>query len=351
MPQEVRWRKQCDIDYNAGNVQTERLSRGMVYRELMLKLHMAPTTTLTNNAAGNIERGDEWGIISRIEIIANNTDVIRSFSGNDLWWLNYFWYGVYPKVSPTVGDGATANPETFCCLIIPFWMPRSIRPMDTALDARELSDLKISITWGADWTWVNNAATAWTTEPSVSVYSLESFNVKGPFNQWRVFKMTQNIPAANALFQVELPVGPMYRGFLLNLEDTTAGYTNVVDVPTGVEAAGSLINFKIVSGTTVYADLPWYMLRQILSWERISCNPTFDDATGLYDNVRRGQPANDRQAWLWFDHVTDGHNTECIDTLGFSEFKLELNVTPVGGTAPVNLNVIASQIIPVRKTR
>ena len=68
-------------------------------------------------------------------------------------------------------------------------------------------------------------------------------------------------------------------------------------------------------------------------------------AGGVYDNLRRGQDFNNVEGWYFYDHVTDGYLSECIDTLGFSEFELELNVT---AGAASRVFVLPIQVIPVR---
>jgi len=347
MPQQVRRRRQVNVHYDRNNQVPERLSRGMVYRELYLYLTGQVDCPAAENLQASIMQGDEWGVVKRIEIIANNTDYIRSFTGNQLWWLNHFLYGVQPRITPLLGDAVEDDPGWCSTLVLPFWMPRSIRPMDTALDARELSDLKIQITWGDELDVIDPIiAPAWITEPALEVHSLESFNVKGPFSQQRVYSITRTVTAATPEFQVILPVGPMYRGFLINTTHDD-GSGNPID--TGL----CLNNFKIKSGTTIFADVPGYILQQVDGWVRASINRPYDAGlavanAGLYDDLRRGEEYNAVEGWYFYDHVTDGYLSECIDTLGFSEFELELDVAIAGLTAPINLHVIPLQVIPVR---
>lgn len=331
MPQQVRRRRQVTVDFNANNVESEKLNRGMVYREIYLKLSCRPTIAATANTKANTERGDEWAVVKRIEIIANNTDVIRSFSGADLRWLNYFWFHKAPHLSAPLGDGATANPTCLSTCIVPFWIPNSMRPMDTALDARELSDLKIQVTWG-QYTDINANATGWTTEPEIEVHSLESFLVDGPFSQWRVYTIQEVITAANTQFQVQLPVGPMYRGFML------------VCVSDGAEVGTILNNFKVISGTTVFADIPAAILLQADNL-RMSNDRNWDEAAHAYDDLFIGDHSA-LEGVFYYDHVTDGFLPEGIDTLGFSEFMLELDVAHPGTTDYVY--ILPQQIIPVR---
>lgn len=332
MAQEVRRRKQVTVNFEANSKVAESLSRGMVYREIYLRLQGTPTITDVNNTQAKALQGDEWAVITRIDLIANNTDVLKSLSGNQLWWLNYFLYKEPPQIDVNIGDGA-ANPAIDSTLILPLWMPGTIRPIDTALDARELSDLKIEITWG-DYDSINGDASAWTTEPTLEVHSLESFNVAGPFSQWRTYVIEKEITANNTQFQVQLPVGPMYRGFLINTTDASKDDGDV------------LVNFKLKSGTTIFADIPEEILDAIDGWERASIRNPYDAGGGVYDALRRGTTYNNRNGWYWYDHVTDGYLSECIDTLGFSEFELELSVLVGGGTTKIF--ILPQQVIPVR---
>ena len=336
MGQQVRRRPQGNVLYQANSKVSIPISRGMIYRDLYFKYYGSVTPV---NAAGNSQaltlHGDEWGVIKRIDLIANNTDVLRSISGNQLWWLNYFMYGVPPNVIPALGDDTAVEVPWASYLVLPLWMPRSLRPMDTALDARELSDLKLEITWG-DYTDIQVAATAFTIDPVLEVHSLESFGAKGPFSQWRVYAIEKTIAATAAQFQVHLPVGPMYRGFLMNFTEGAGA---------AIADTGAILNnFKIVSGTTVFADIPAELLSH---GDRLkqSVSRFWDNGGEAYDGLRRGTTFNNLEGWYFYDHVTDGYLSESIDTLGFSEFELELDVT---AGAASRVFIMPLQIIPVR---
>ena len=334
MSQQVRFLKQGTVEFETNGIVAKSLSRGTVYRELHLRLTGAPTLSAANNTAAKLKRGDEWACIKRIELILNNSDVIRSFSGNDLWWINYFMFGAAPPVTTGLGDASTANAPFDSTLILPFWMPGTIRPLDTALDARILSDLKVQVTWGT-YTDINADASAWTTEPKLYVSSINSFNVSGPFAQWRSSVIEKEITASNSQFQVQLPVGPVYRGFFLNFTDA------------GVDDGDILNNFKLISGSTVFADRGERELEQAETLR--SKDPyTYDSGAGGYDKLRRSTSSK-KDGWYFHDHVTDGYLSEAIDTLGFSEFTLDLDVTVGSGTT--KCSVIPIQIYPVRSKR
>ena len=307
----------------------------MVYREIYLRLQGQLTLTPTNNTLANTKRGDEWAVIRKIELIANGTDVLRSFDANFLWWMNYFFYSAAPKITPAIGDASTSNASFDVVLILPLWMPKAVRPIDTALDARELSSLELSITWG-DHTNINGSATGFTTEPTVEVYSLESFNISGPFSQWRIFTIEKEITANNSRFQVQLPVGKMYRGFILNTIDTL------------IDQGDILNNFKLISGTTIFSDIHAQddVLQQVgMLRNSLQRNIDGNNASAVYDSLRRSAES-DVAGWYFYDHVTDGRLTEAIDTLGFSEFTIEADVTV--GSGITKLIVYPLEIVPIR---
>lgn len=329
MPQQVRHRKQRTVAYVSNNKQPELLSRGMVLRELYLRLKGQPTLTGANNTVANTAKGDEWGVIRRLDIILNNTDVIRSFSGDALWWLNYLIYGARPKLEVTLGDGATANPSFDSTLVLPFWSFDTKNSMDTALDTRGLADAKIEVTWG-DYTHINSAATGFTTNPTLEIKSLESFDIEGKLSQQRVYTIERDISASNPKLQIQLPVGPVYRGFVINTFDNSG------------DNAAILNNVKWQSGSTVFADYDAKVLNEITQIRK-GLDRNFSGTAYTKDRI---STKSTRNAWYFLEQVTDGFITESIDTLGYSEHELELDVT-VGG-AGSKVQVIPIQLYPIR---
>lgn len=331
--QQVRWRKQIPVTYAGSGVkQIVQLSRGMVYRDLYLRFTAQPTLSAANNTIANTAKGDHTGFIKRIDIVANGSDILRSFTGEQLFWLNRKYYGLNPRVFATLGDGATANPALDFTLVVPFWSPRSFKPMDTCLDSRELSDLRLEITFG-NFTDINSAASAWTAQPAVEVASLESFDIDGPFNLKRVTQLIVNPTGANTDFRVDVPVGPMYRSFVVN---TTTG---------GTDTPGLITNFKLISGTTVYLDQSEAVVRD--TWHlRNDVNFQFarPTAAGIgYVPRILNSTFNNHDAWYNIDLVTDGYTTEAIDTYGLAEFYFSFNVS-----AACQITILPDQIIPRR---
>lgn len=329
MPQNVRWRKHTSVAFSANNKQQEELSRGSVLREIYLNLKSAPTLTGANNTAANTAKGDDWGVVKKIEIIANGSEVVRSLSGEALRMLNLFYYGVTPKAAVNLGDGATANPSLSSTLVLPFWLPNSRRPIDTALDTKQLSELTIEITWGT-YTDINSAATAWTTNPSMDVYVLESFGTLENYSMTRINTIEKEIVASSSEFQVRLPVNGMYRQFLINTTDA------------GVDDAAVINNLKLESGSTVFMDLSEEVLQMAPAIRNGIARP-FNGQT--YDDMFISANS-DFEGWYFLDLATDGLMSEIIDTLGFSEFQMTLDVTVGGGTT--KLYMWPLQVFPIR---
>ena len=328
MAQAVRRRKQGTISFSSNNKVSEGISRGMVYRELYLHLTGTLDCVAASNTQAATKRGDEWALVKRIDVIANGTDVIKSISGTTLRILNSLMYGVPPRVSVELGNG-TADPGFNSVLVLPFWMPKAVQPMDTALDSRQLSSLNIEITWG-DAQDLNALADGFVTNPTVKLSSLESFNVKGPFSQFRVWEIEKEVTANNSRFQVQLPVGGIYRGVLINTTDDDNDVATVLQ------------NFKLVSGSTVFADVDGFPFREVEQMRSGFHRPF--DGTKYLDNFIGD--ANNFEGWYMYDHVTLGLLSESIDTLGFSEFTLECDV--VTGSGNTKLRVIPLEIVPVR---
>lgn len=324
MGQQVRRRKQTVIPFSANNKIAKDLARGYLYRDLTLNLTCQPTVTAANNTQAKTGKGDEWACVKKIEVIANGTDVVKSISGRMLRWCNLIWNHALPNLTSKLGDGATANPSCSSSLILPFWMYDSIRPIDTCLNSALLSNLQIVITWG-NYTDVSSSATAWTTEPSIDVYSNEAFGLQGQFGSWRVYEISQDVSATNADLQLQLPVGPVYRGFAMAIDDG------------GTEKSGLLNNFKLTSGTNVFADIDSAALQAEQTARR-----------GIdRDSLAPRSSLSSLDGFLYYDHVLDGYLSEGIDTIGFAELTAHFDVTKGAGTT--TLLIVPQQVIPVRK--
>lgn len=336
MPQQVRFRTEKTVEYNENGRAREKLDRGFVYRELWLtlgaRLDIAAGGDTT--AAANILSGDLWGVVRRIEVKLNGNDVIRSFTGEELQQLNRFWYGSPPRTAiEMIGIVAEANETIRSTLILPFWLPNAVKPIDTALDARLLSDIQIEITWGDVGDVTSATGASWGVDPELDIHTVESFGLNGPFNTLRLFTLDEGAVAVNDRYKVNLPVGNMYRSFLMSTKDSD-----------GKDIVDDIVNVKLVSGSVIFADLAWDALRdahRLRTNMQLVANAT---AAAFFPHYVSAASLDD--AWTYLDLVTDGYVAEAIDTLGFSELALEFEVT---GAISGGLKIIPSEIIPVRK--
>lgn len=298
------------VPFVANNKSTQELDRGMVLRELYLRLTGQITATAANNIAANMFPGDEWALVNDITLRTNGRDVMKRISGRALRWLQYYLYGTYPlKALNQLGNGVTANPSFDSTLIIPLWMPKSVSPMNFALDTRTLSRLDLEITWN-NYQQVNSTATSFITNPQIQVYVNEVTNVQGKFSKWNLFPITSVIAAATQKYQVKIPVGYMYRSFMIHDESAI------------------ISSMYIRSGPTEWANIPVQLIQTILENDRRASSSIM--VTGANNNWLCGATGDDLEHFMYFDQVSDGHNSESFDTFGLSEFYLEFDTTGAG---------------------
>lgn len=294
----------------------QQLDRGMVYRELYIQLTGQLTVAGASNIPANMFAGDEWALISDIIIRLNGRDVLKRISGAALRWHNYFWYSGFPiKNAGTfhLGDGSTANPTFDSTLIIPFWMPKSVRPMDFALDTRNLSRVDIEVAFGTH-TNINSAATGFTVNPQINCYLHEVTNVQGTFSRWNLFPLTFQVSGAQTRFQMPIPVGYLYRSFLFQ------------------DSAGQANNIYIESGPTQWTNLPQQEVANVIGINRRGSS--LYEIINANNNFRTGAPGDGLGNWYYYDHPSDGFNSESIDTFGLSEFYVYADI---GGATTLTL--------------
>jgi hypothetical protein len=333
MSQLYRFSRQGTVQFADSTVQQFPLQRGQVYRSLLLHLTGAATVTAANNVPANLGRMEAWSLLKNIQIQVGS-NVIRYFSGDELAVMNHFFMpgGPKPLREATFGDGATANPAFDRVLEIPFWSPRVARPDATLLDARVLAQLTLQIQWGT-WTDINAQATGWTTQPTLEVWQRYVFaapgdnqSLAGPFATWESNPIVTPYPAAVKGAQIQLNVGDVYRGFLMNTE------VNGTDTP------GILNEFRLQSGSTVYVDVTENMLRE--QFALMSGGDPYGPEGALSVSTKFNP-----DAWYFYDHCIAGLLSEGIDTLGFASIVLNNDLT---GQANANLHVHPQLIVPVR---
>lgn len=347
-PATVITRRQQPVTFASGTKQVIQLTRGLAYREMWLHLTVQPTITAPNNTVANAALGDEWGCITKIELIANGTTTLFSLAGSDLRMMHSLMKGggVIPKVNNTLGDVTTANPSLDSTVVVPFLNPRSLRPFDTLLYTGEMSDLRLEITWAASFTSINSAATAYTTNPLLEVYTREqtlpvdptSGDPQLPQFYRRVLKIPFQISGANSAARYQLNTGPIYRGLVLT------GLNGSL-----VETAGAFSNVKVFSGPTTFADIGEPVLYDAGNWKgNIPYDETKIFTTLAQVSVAQGKmevsAARNPRAWYWLDFADDGYMTEALDTDSIGDTYLEFN-TPAAAT----VNIITQELLRIQR--
>lgn len=328
MGQRVITDNQKVIDFSQDDTESVRLRVSRLYRELILNLESSITADVGDAIdAANLKAGGLWGLIKKISVILNGSTVIYSMTGEELRWWNFFTYGTrdYPQGADAAGvlhnlTSASSPKAIQETLILPFWSPRSFKPMDTILNTRKVQELRVEVQWGSI-TDVTSAASASLAAASTKlrVCSLESFGIQPKnLSMKKIFRIQETNISANDEYQVELPVTSMYRGLLINTKDASDN-----DVGTLVD------NIKLKSGGTTIFDLPWKVAQR---WSRIRSGVyrSFDEASGEIDSVFVPDASN-LDGWLYIDFATDGRMTEIPDARGLAEMILEFDINATLG--------------------
>lgn len=318
------YRKQIPVVYGGAGVAVPvKLFKTLLYRDIQLELTGQPTLTAANNTQANTAMGDEWGCVTQIQWTVNGSDQLLTLSGDDLFWMNYFWYGQAPHTTSTLGDAATANPAFDSILTIPAWMPRAFHPFDTCVDGGRYNDVQMSITFGS-FTAVNSAATAWTANPQIAIVSNEQVLPSDPSDQPKlnrvVKKLTNTVAGANSSYVIPLDAGVSYARFIIN-QKTSAGTA---------DTTGQILNVQVVgAGGRIYADLPWQNLVQGAR-----------NRSRLPQTVARRSTSSNDQSWGFLNLVQDGRLGESLPNP--ADARLVFNVA-----GACQINVIMEQIFPL----
>lgn len=309
-------RRLGDLAYtSAGSVSTLQLPRNFNYRSLICRL-AGSVIVSGGSGAGAPHVYGAYRAISKIEVIANGRDTLISVAPEHLQILNTIDYGTVPVfLNPTNDSAATYSFN--CSFIVPFEVRRSVRPIDTLLPSAGLSTLDLKVTWGAGADMftgsVDFTSAAIQTTTTLSVQSFEELGaLPGAVSVSKMYTMTRVLSAAaNSNYQVQISVGNLYRGFLVQ--------TNIA----GVMADTIIDGFSLESGTEVFQK--WLSNDEVLDYNKLS----FGLETRLIGNH-------------YLDFLdSDGFMSEILDTRGMSGLDLILNLAAVAG----NLIIVPNEII------
>lgn len=288
------------IDFTATNQpKSIDLPRKDFYRLIILRLTVVDTITTLGSPV--LRANTPAQFIKRIEVIADGKDTIKSINGTALLFKDFFNFCTYPRrIVPTLSAAALTWNLT---LVLMFDLPRAIREIDTILDSGKLSTFELRITGGDPADFYSTAPTTRAfTSASVEVLISEAvkFDTK-PITPsvYKELSLEKQITANADEFQVLLPVGNIYRGFLIeNMSDNVLINTGIQDV-------------QIRSGTTVFFKSPWNNLRE---------------ANALFHNMET--VSFDGMAYV--DFCPEGRMVDALDASKLSMLEAIFKVTKIG---------------------
>ncbi len=300
MPKQNRYRRIGSVDFGLNAVKTLDLPRALLNHYLSLRLTgQVDIATAVATAWGDAP----WSLIRRVEVVADGKDTIKSIPGEFLRRFNRVFYGTDPSAS-AMPTAIAPNQAFNAHIILPFEMPRSVRPIDTLLDTGRLATLQLAITWGdGNSVYSTTPANITLHDTSLEVSALEAFGITSRFAIFKQLSLTKDLTAATTEFQIILPVGNLYRALIVDARNYGAA---PADVDPGTGSNAIINNLQLKSGTEVF-----YNKR---------ANETQDDNKRLYgvENWPAGLHI--------IEFAQDGLLTEALDARGLSSLEMILDV-------------------------
>jgi hypothetical protein len=308
-----RWRKLGTMTY-AQNAQTVMdMPRRDYYR--MIGLRISGSFTITTVGSGAYGSQPPYNLISRIDLVADGRDWLKSIPFWSLMKKNIFLFSGRPPFSmPAIGTGTT---NFAASAILPVQMPKSVRPADTFLNSGNLSTLQLVITWGTMLNFFSTAPTTWAEVSALlEVFLFEAVNLSAKPLQTNIYKETMIqtvITASQSALTVNLPLGNLYRGFLI---EELVGTTVVQGVPT----SNIITNIQIVSGTTVFYNSDQYQA----------------EFASVFSGLQLAAPARET-GYTYIDLCPEGRIVDGLNSANLPQLQFVMSCTLSGGQDFLNI--------------
>jgi hypothetical protein len=243
--------KMQPITFNANGVFPVNINQAGNLCELGLNIAGSLTvgTPATNNVRANIGRGDIWSCISRLDIIGNGQEVLQTYTGPQLVETARRDMGVNPKQNPKLGDGINGTVPFDEYLPLSIWTPQAKRAIDTALQTDRFQSVRAQVTWG-DATSICSAGASFGTNPTLNLSGLYNIDPFIPPYLKKVFRTTVSPTGSQTNVRMDLPIGPAYHRLLINVTSS------------GSDDSTKLNNVRLISGSTIFADVDDVTLRE-----------------------------------------------------------------------------------------
>ncbi len=307
-------RRLSPLVFAASQQRTLELPRNYCMRSLNLWLD--GTVTLATGTAGGPKDSCPSQLVSRIEIVRDGSETIKSIDLETLHRLTQRRYGVRPRIdSLPAGFAAIADEpvEVHARLDFAMW-PGHYRPIDTMLDASRCTTLQMMVTFGAALDIMLPTYNGTVTVPSMqlNVETIEMTEVPKEylFNDFKEHRLQKQVTAAQNDFEIgDLANGNYYRGFTIK---TTRN---------GMPSNAVINEITLKSGTKVWNKVK---AEQLQFENRIDYQLELPSAN---DTINSEYLTNIMTGYYYVDLCPDGRLMESLFTGNLSslEFVFDVN--------------------------
>lgn len=304
------------IEFSEADTRFKKLDRGWVYREMYLRL--AGAVNISSPGSANSAPLSPEAVIKRLRLRKNTTQDVVNIDFHALARFCRVFFATQGDVGYSTVDPSSGGVQSFeVFIVLPLWQPQIAKPIEWALDATSINDLRIEIDWGTIADVVGDATATWDTEPTLEISKyVHTGGAIPPHRGWKITNVvSEAISAANAEQSFELTPGEMFRGFLIR---TQSGSTRA-------PSHDVLNSIMLSTGSETFWKLREKELRYI-------------------SPIRKDRQAVDTGYYFW-DMLGDGYGTEALDTRGWNDLNLVADVN-----APTNafIDVWPVQMLPDR---
>lgn len=321
------------ITYAANQTATIRLPRNYAYRKLCLTL-LASISRAAGATDGEAMDSAPAQLVKNIIIRANGRDVIKNYDMQALHRINQITHGVRPQInSDGLGGYAIiavdSEVQVSVSAFIDFEMWRSIRPIDTLLDAAGLATLEMIVTWGApddimDSTYDPAAGGVVIRDAKLFVSSVESVGVPAgtTFLTNKEYMIRSQVTAASNRHQIQLPVSNLYRHMILHT------HSDDLDVKT-------ILPFNLTNQNTITLQagtevFKYRIAGALANDNRVDCEMEVPELHPSAAAIIHNLTEYPLEGYYLLEFVKDGRLTECLDTAKLSQLDLILDVANPG---------------------
>mgnify|MGYP005841120619 FL=1 len=309
-----QWRKLDTIIGGENLVKSIDIPRKDLLREILLRFYVNVNVTTLGTPSLYSHAPAKW--LKRIEVISDGRDTLKSINMQALVLKNFFNYSTYPR--RTVPTLATGDNKFYQTVILPFNLPRAVREIDTLVNTARLSTFVLQATFGSKDSGFSVAPSAYTlanTELEVHIHEAININVpkeKLNFSVYKEMTIEKEVTQTQSEFQILLPVGNVYRGFLIEAEVNGNPADNVIN------------EIQIRSGTTVFYKGKWLSIREM-------------------NALKHKMETESFVGYAYIDFCPEGRMADALDASKLSMLEAIFDVTKQTGTN--NIRIYPDELI------